>query len=95
MDNGPEFIAKIMADWSKAYGIEFIYIQPGKPTQNAFVERFNGSYRKALLNTYVFESIDQLRSENERWMHDYNNHRPHEGCKNLPPVLYAEKYLKT
>lgn len=95
MDNGPEFIAKIMADWSKAYGIEFIYIQPGKPTQNAFVERFNGSYRKALLNAYAFESIDQLRLENERWMHDYNNHRPHDGCKNLPPVLYAEKYLKS
>lgn len=93
MDNGPEFIAKIMADWSKAFDIEFIYIQPGKPTQNAYVERFNGSYRKAVLNVYVFESLDQIRTENARWMHDYNHHRPHDSCKNLPPVLYAEKYL--
>jgi putative transposase len=94
MDNGPEFIAKIMADWSEAYKIEFIYIKPGKPTQNAFIERFNGSYRRPLLNAYTFKNLDDLRKENERWLDDYNNHRPHESCKNLPPILYAEKYLK-
>lgn len=94
MDNGPEFIAKIMADWSEAYKIEFIYIQPGKPTQNAFIERFNGSYRRSLLNAYAFKNLDDLRTENVHWIDDYNNHRPHESCKNLPPVLYAEKYLK-
>ncbi len=93
MDNGPEFIAKIMADWSSAYGIDFIYIQPGKPTQNAYVERYNGSYRKAVLDAYLFENIHELRSENTRWMEDYNHRRPHDGCKNLPPVIYAEKHL--
>lgn len=93
MDNGPEFIAKIMQTWSLAHGIEFIYIQPGKPTQNAYIERFNGSYRDGVLNAYLFETIDQLRDYNHQWIQDYNNHRPHESCRNLPPVMYAEKYL--
>lgn len=93
MDNGPEFIAKIMHDWSEAYQIQFIYIQPGKPTQNAFVERYNGSYRRTVLDACLLNSIDELRALNDQWMEDYNHHRPHESCKNLPPVLYAQKYL--
>lgn len=94
MDNGPEFIAKIMKEWSEAHQIEFLYIQPGKPTQNAFIERFNRSYRESVLDAYVFESLEQLRNVNAYWMNDYNHHRPHEGCRNLPPVTYAEKYLR-
>lgn len=93
MDNGPELIAKLMEDWSQAHGIEFIYIQPGKPTQNAYIERYNGSYRRSVLDVYTFENLNQLREQNYLWMDDYNNYRPHEGCKNLPPVIYAEKYL--
>ena len=76
MDNGPEFIAKIMADWSEAYGIEFIYIQPGKPTQNAYIERFNGSYRRGVLDAYEFENLEQLRAESAKWVYDYNHHSP-------------------
>jgi putative transposase len=60
MDNGPEFIAKITANWSLMPSIEFKYIQPGKPTQNAFVERFNGSYRRGVLNKYIFEDLQQV-----------------------------------
>jgi len=93
MDNGPEFIAHIMQNWSTGHGINFTYIQPGKPTQNAFVERFNGSFRNGVLDAYLFNSIDDVREEAEKWMDDYNNYRPHESCKNLPPVLYAQKYL--
>jgi putative transposase len=94
MDNGPEFIAQITQDWCEAYQIESKYIQPGKPTQNAFIERFNGSYRNGVLDAYTFETIDQLREVSEAWVYDYNHHRPHDSLKRLPPVVYAEKFLQ-
>lgn len=91
MDNGPEFIAHITSDWSKMHEIEFKYIQPGKPTQNAFIERFNGSYRRGVLNKYIFEHIDQVREQTQIWMKDYNHQRPHNALGNLAPVKYAQK----
>ena len=90
MDNGPEFIAKITSKWSEMHNIEFKYIQPGKPTQNAFVERFNGSYRRGVLDHYIFETIDQVREQSQSWMNDYNNYRPHESLGNQPPIVYAK-----
>ena len=93
MDNGPEFIAQIMEEWNRAFEIKFIYTEPGKPTQNAYIERFNGSYSRGVLDAHEFETLDQIRTENANWKHDYNHHRPHDSLKNLPPVLYAEKYL--
>lgn len=93
MDNGPEFIAKITEQWSRANEVEFIYIQPGKPTQNAYVERFNGSFRRGVLDAFVFENLDQVRAEAQIWMDDYNYKRPHDSLMRLPPVLYAQKNL--
>ena len=93
MDNGPELVARIMQDWSKGHGINFSYIQPGKPTQNAYIERFNGSFRNGVLDAYLFNSLEDVREKAAIWMDDYNNHPPHESCKNLPPVRYAKKYL--
>lgn len=90
MDNGPEFIAKITEQWSEMHGIEFKYTQPGKPTQNAFVERFNGSYRRGVLDAFIFETIDQVREQSQKWMNDYNNFRPHESLGNIPPKVYAK-----
>jgi putative transposase len=90
MDNGPEFLAKITANWSFMYDIEFKYIQPGKPTQNAFVERFNGSYRRGVLNKYIFEDLEQVREQTQIWMDDYNHFRPHDALGKIPPIKYAE-----
>ncbi len=91
MDNGPEFVAKITAVWSEMQEIEFKYIQPGKPTQNAFVERFNGSFRRGVLNKYIFEHIDQVREQTEIWMQDYNHKRPHDSLGGKSPKKYAEE----
>jgi len=93
MDNGPEFIAASTQEWSEGHEIEFVYIQPGKPTQNSFIERFNGSLREGVLNAISFETIQQVREESQRWMDDYNNKRPHESLGNLPPILYSQLQL--
>lgn len=91
MDNGPEFIANITSQWSEMHDIKFQYIQPGKPTQNAFVERFNGSYRRGVLDKYIFEDLHQVREQTAIWLEDYNYHRPHDALGKLPPIKYAQK----
>ena len=90
MDNGPEFIALMTQTWSFAQEIEFCYIQPGKPTQNAYIERFNGSLRRGVFDAFVFEHIDQAREEVDKWMDDYNNHRPHDSLGRVTPKMFGE-----
>lgn len=91
MDNGPEFIAKLAQLWSEANEIEFKYIQPGKPTQNAYVERFNRSFRDGVLDAFLFDDIEQVRDVIADWVKDYNHDRPHESLGNISPVAYKKK----
>ena len=70
------------------------YIQPGKPTQNAFIERKNGSIRRELLDAYLFDSISAVRYLSEEWRLDYNTERPHKSLGYLSPQKYTEQFFK-
>jgi putative transposase len=96
VDNGPEFIAVALEQWCKdeKRDIELHFIQKGKPSQNAYIERFNRSYREEVLSTYLFESIEQVKELTEQWIWDYNNIRPHDSLMNLPPTQFLLKYGK-
>jgi len=78
MDNGPELTAYALQEWCEEHAIDPRHIQPGKPDQNAFVKRFNRSYREDVVDAYVFESADEVRSVTEEWIEDYNGGGPHD-----------------
>ena len=87
-DNGPEFISHILQQWCEQRQISLQYIQPGKPMQNAYIERKNGSIRRELLNVYLFSSLNEVRIMTEQWRIDYNTERPHKSLRYLSPLNY-------
>ena len=94
VDNGPEFLSQELVDWCAANGILIRYIQPGKPNQNAFIERFNRTYRNEVLNLYLFRNLDEVREITSRWLVEYNEQRPHDALGGLPPCDYANQYAE-
>jgi len=76
-DNGREFISKVFKDFCEIQGIEIQYIQPGKPAQNANIERFNRTFREDVLDAYLFESIIHVNALAYEWQIDYNSNHPH------------------
>lgn len=93
VDNGPEFISAKLDLWCKENKITLVFIQPGKPTQNAYVERCNGNIRRELLNAYVFKTLSEVREKADEWMYDYNNHRPHQALNFKTPVDLLDEIL--
>lgn len=86
VDNGPEFISTKLGLWCEENQINLQFIQPGKPSQNAYIERFNGSFRRDVLDAYLFETLAQVRILAEEWMNDYNYDRPHDALNGRSPA---------
>ena len=91
LDNGPELRSAALVEWCEDNGIELRYIQPGKPSQNAFIERFNRTYRHEVLDVYLFEDLDQVREITDEWITVYNEERPHGALGKLPPRLFRQQ----
>lgn len=89
MDNGPELISHRLETWAEENQITLAHIQPGKPAQNAYIERFNRTYREDILDAYLFDTLNEVRGITEQWLEEYNAVRPHEALQGLPPYEYA------
>jgi putative transposase len=89
MDNGPEFSGRALDTWAHARGVQLRFIRPGKPTDNAFVESFNGKFRDECLNEHWFASVAEARALIEAWRIDYNTVRPHSALGGATPEQFA------
>lgn len=91
-DNGPEFLGEVFVEWAKQAGMAIQYIQPGKPNQNAYIERFNRTYREEVLDQYLFGRLDDVREATWRFLIDYNEHRPHDALGGLTPAEFRNHH---
>jgi putative transposase len=88
-DNGPEFIAKSLRRWLKASGVKTLYIEPGSPWENGYIESFNGKLRDELLNRELFDTLFEAKVLADRWKREYNTVRPHSSLGYQPPAPEA------
>ena len=91
VDNGPEMTAHAFADWCRRNDVRIDYIQPGKPNQNAYIERFNRTYRTEVLDPHIFATLSQVRDLSWAWLLSYNEERPHSSLGNLPPAEFKRR----
>lgn len=92
VDNGPEFIATALENWTHEHGVELLFIQPGKPTQNAFIESFNSRVRDELLNANRFRTIFEVREGADAWRSSYNSDHPHSSLGGMTPEEFLALY---
>ena len=92
LDNGPEFTSRYFVAWAAGRGIPLIYIQPGKPVQNSYIESFNGRFRDECLNTNWFENLSDARRKIEAWRSEYNQQRPHSSLAYRTPEEFARQW---
>ncbi len=88
---GPEFVSETLVNWTKERQITLLYIQPGKPNQNAYVERYNRTVRHEWLDMHAFESIEQAQLLATQWLWRYNNERPNSAIGGVPPRWLLHK----
>jgi putative transposase len=89
VDNGPEFISKVLDQWAYLNGVALDFSRPGKPSDNAFIESFNGRLREECLNENWFLSLEDAREKVEAWREEYNRRRPHSALGNLSPQEFT------
>ena len=93
-DQGPEFTSRAFMAWTHSRGVKHLINDAGKPTQNAYIESFNGKFRDECLNEQWFESLHQARQEVARWRRDYNEVRPHSAIGRIPPAQFAAAHRR-
>ena len=93
MDNGPEFTGKKLDEWAYRNNVKLQFIEPGKPTQNGFVESFNGTLRNECLNENWFANLEEAKRITEAWRRKYNEVRPHSSLKYLTPNEYTNNMM--
>lgn len=95
VDNGPEFIASALEEWAHEHGVELLFIQPGKPTQNAFIESFNSRVRDEFLVANRFRTIFEARAAADEWRRSYNANHPHSALDGMTPEEFLSRYETT
>jgi putative transposase len=94
LDNGPELTAELFTDWAKKHGTQLRFIQPGKPNQNALIERFNKSLRDEVLDANPFNTLSEVQQAVDEWITDYNEYRPHESLGRIPSTVFLPRAFK-
>lgn len=91
-DNGPEFLGEAFVSWAREHGMTLRYTQPGKPNQNAYIERFNRTYREEVLDCHLFVTLDDVREATWKFLIDYNEHRSHDALDEMTPIEYRNHH---
>jgi putative transposase len=92
IDNGPEFVSKVLDAWAYRHGVQLEFSRPGKPTDNAFIEAFNRRFRDDCLNLHWFESLEEAQATVEAWRVDYNTQRPHGALGQQTPAAFSQSW---